>query len=88
MRQVEQPDSRPVMVKYPNGFQQVAIAIADDTVEVDAIGLYVELYDIIEIDGVPRQVAGIQHDMKRLPDNPANVGVEYTCRLRHSAVPE
>jgi len=78
------------MVRYPNGFEQIGLAIADDVVEVDAIGLYVELRDIILIDGVPRRVLGVHQDF-RSPTSlgrPESEGAEHHTRLRHGPVPE
>ena len=86
MKRIEQPDSKPVKVRYPNGLEDVGIAVSDDVVEIGAIGLYMELNDLIQIDGVPRQVTGIEQSLNR-QGRPAGEGVEHTCRLRHRNVP-
>lgn len=79
---------RPVQVRYPNGMEEVGIAIADDVVEVGPIWLYMELRDIIAIDDVQRKVTRITKTLAS-PERvgrPEPEGSEVTVRLRHRPV--
>lgn len=79
---------KPVHVAFPQDFEQMGIAISDDELDVGSIGTYVELYDIITIDGVRRQVVGIQ-TQARSPEHMGweqSEGWDITVRLKHRAV--
>ncbi len=74
-----------VSIRYPDGFEQSGIAKSADQVEVGAIGTYVELADILVIDGVPRRVTGTRTRAESIPGGaPGQVTLSVT--LTHEAV--
>jgi hypothetical protein len=76
---------KPVRVTFPNGVEQVGIAIDDDVLEVGPIGILMQLYDRIAIDGERREVIGVKQQM-RSPQQmnwPETEGWDVSARLRH-----
>lgn len=80
-------DPRPALIRFPNGMEQMGIAISEDVVEVAEIGLFMELYDIIEVDGAPRQVSGINTQMSVSLGSVPFEGGEMATRLKHRPLP-
>ncbi len=75
-------DPQPVEISYPDGMKEVGIVIDDDTVEGGPNAAhYVEIGDIIEINGVSRIVVEIQRS--RVVGRPGIEGVDATARVRH-----
>lgn len=83
-------DPKPVHVQFPSGAQSLGIATAEDVVDVGPDGVHVQLYDIIQIDGTSRMVAGreIQIKSSREMGWPELEGCDVTVRLRHLPVAE
>ena len=75
-------DPQPVEISYREGMTEVGIVIDDDTVEGGPIAAnYLEIGDIIEINGVSRIVVDIQRS--RVAGRPGIEGVDAIARVRH-----
>jgi hypothetical protein len=73
-------DPRPVMVRFPEGTEEIGIMIADDLVEVGIGGLPMDVSQAIELDGEIFHVTGMT---KSVALDPAGIGgAEVTVRLR------
>ena len=75
-------EREPVEISYREGMTEAGIVIDDETVEGGPIAAnYLELGDIIEINGVSRIVVEIQRS--RVVGRPGIEGVDATARVRH-----
>ena len=75
-------DPQPVEISYREGMTEAGIVIDDATVEGGPIAAnYLELGDIIEINGVSRRVVGIKRSL--VAGRPGIEGVDATARVRH-----
>jgi hypothetical protein len=73
-------DPRPVMVRFPEGTEEIGIMIADDLVEVGMGGLPMDVRQSIELDGEIFYITGMT---KSVALDPAGIsGAEVTVRLR------
>jgi len=75
-------DPQPVEISYREGMTEAGIVIDDETVEGGPIAAnYLELGEIIEINGVSRRVVGIKRSL--VAGRPGIEGVDATARVRH-----
>ena len=75
-------DPKPVVIRYPNGLEEVGIVIDDEWVEGGYIAAaLLEVGDIIEIDDDPRRVVGIEALFAM--GRPGIEGADATARIRH-----
>ena len=75
-------DPQPVEISYREGMTEAGIVIDDETVEGGPIAAnYLELGEIIEINGISRRVVGIKRSL--VAGRPGIEGVDATARVRH-----
>ena len=76
-----------VRVVYSDGAEEVGIAIDATHVDVGPMGLQVKLREVVEVDGVPRLVAGFGKKSARGESGRRPEGDEESVRLRLKDIP-
>jgi hypothetical protein len=77
-----------VKVVYSDGAEEVGTAIDATHVDVGPMGLQVKLREVVEIDGVPKLVAGFGKKFARDRDAKRPESAEESVRLRLKPVPD
>lgn len=79
-------DARQVKVVYPDGGEEMGLAVADDVVELGAQAFKLEVHDVLLVDGERRIVLRSQLRMKKRPADaaPESRKADTTVRVRHA----